>query len=150
MASLDKIEGIFRRLDEFVKNLDVLRGLPRADLLADAARLGGAKYYLQVAVECCVDTANYLIARQGWRAPKSHADSFAILAENGVISAEFLITARQMVGMRNRLVHLYWEVDAETVYETLQNNLPDFDRFKAAVYGYLRPSGLSPTDASKT
>jgi uncharacterized protein YutE (UPF0331/DUF86 family) len=147
MVSPDKIEGIFRSLDAYVKILDALRQLPKAELLADAARLGGAKYYLQVAIECCVDIANHLIARQRWRAPKSHADSFAILAENGVISAEFLLTTRQMVGMRNRLVHLYWEVDAETVYETLQNNLPDFDRFKAAMYAYLRQSGFSPADS---
>ena len=149
MVSLDKIEGIFRRLDEYVKNLDALRRLSKAELLADAARLGGAKYYLQVAIECCVDIASHVIARQRWRAPKSHADSFAILAENGVIPAEFLLTTRQMVGMRNRLVHLYWEVDTETVYETLQNNLPDFDRFKAAVYAYLRLSGFAPADSDK-
>ena len=42
---------------------------------------------------------------------------------------DFLPTARQMVRFRNRLVHLYWEVDDEIVYQILQNNLADFDRF---------------------
>ena len=67
MVSPDKIEGIFRSLDAYVKILDALRQLPKAELLADAARLGGAKYYLQVAIECCVEIANHLIARQRWR-----------------------------------------------------------------------------------
>jgi uncharacterized protein YutE (UPF0331/DUF86 family) len=85
-----------------------------------------------------------MIAHQNWRAPKSLADSFAVLAENHVISAGFLNTARQMVGMRNRrLVHLYWDVDAEAVYETLQHNLGDFDQFKAAVYAYLQTPGVT-------
>lgn len=34
-----------------------------------------------------------------------------------------------MVQFRNRLVHLYWEVDAEIIYEILQKNLGDFDLF---------------------
>jgi len=42
-----------------------------------------------------------------------------------------------MTGMRNRLVHLYWEVDAIVLYDILQSNLSDFDRFKAYVYGYM-------------
>lgn len=142
MVKLDKIEGIFRNLDHYLANLRMLAQIPKAELLTDMARLGGAKYYLQVAVECCVDAANHLIARQGWRAPKSLADSFAVLAENGVITAELQRTTRQMVGMRNRLVHLYWEVDAETVYDTLQNNLEDFESFKAAVYAYLQQPGV--------
>jgi uncharacterized protein YutE (UPF0331/DUF86 family) len=66
-----------------------------------------------------------------------------ILAENGVITADFVRTTRQMVGMRNRLVHLYWEIDAETIYETLQNNLGDFERFEESVQGYLRSIGVT-------
>jgi uncharacterized protein YutE (UPF0331/DUF86 family) len=142
VVNLDRVEGIFRNLDGYLANLRTLAQLPQAELLGDMARLGGVKYYLQVAIECCVDIANHIIARQNWRAPKSHADSFAVLAENGVISPEFLGTARRMVGMRNRLVHLYWEVDDDTVYQTLQNNLGDFERFKAAVYTYLQTPGV--------
>ena len=141
MGRADVIGEIFRRLDEYLGVLGILAQVPRDELLADKARLGGAKYYLQVAVKRCMDVANHLILQQGWRAPKSYADSFAVLAENGVISAELLGTTRQMAGMRNRLVHLYWEVDAETVYKTLQENLRDFDRFKAAMYTYLRSKG---------
>jgi uncharacterized protein YutE (UPF0331/DUF86 family) len=146
MVKLNKIEGTFRNLDRYLANLHTLARLPRNELLADEARLGGAKYYLQVAVECCVDVANHIIARQGWRAPKSYADSFVVLAEQGVIPAEFLTAARQMVGMRNRLVHLYWDVDAEIVYNTLQNNLADFEQFKAAVYVYLQTPGVTEVE----
>jgi uncharacterized protein YutE (UPF0331/DUF86 family) len=40
--------------------------------------------------------------------------------------------------MRNRLVHLYWEVDAGILYDTLQHNLGDFDRFKAYVFRFMQ------------
>jgi len=140
MVDKDRIEGIFRNLDTYLIELRALAQLPQDELLSDMARLGGAKYYLQVAVECCIDAANHLIARENWRSPASYADSFSVLAEQGVISAESLSKARRMTGMRNRLVHLYWDVDAATVYQTLQRDLDDFDQFKAAVYAYIKRS----------
>jgi len=34
-----------------------------------------------------------------------------------------------MVGLRNRLVHLYMTVEAKRIYQVLRENLDDFDRF---------------------
>lgn len=138
MVEPKKIEGIFRNLDIYVDQLRQLAGVPREELTDDLVKFGAAKYYLQVSIECCIDAANHIIARQGFRAPESYADSFAVLAENEIIDEDFASTAHRMVGLRNRLVHLYWEVDADILYEILQNNLGDFDRFKAYVYAYMR------------
>jgi len=137
MVEPNAIEGIFRNLDTYLDQLHQLARLPREELANDLVKLGAAKYYLQVAVECCIDVANHIIAHQGFRAPESYADAFTVLAENGVIEQDFIPTAHKMVRMRNRLVHLYWEVDANILYDTLQNNLRDFDRFKAYVYGFM-------------
>jgi uncharacterized protein YutE (UPF0331/DUF86 family) len=43
-----------------------------------------------------------------------------------------------MVRMRNRLVHLYWEVDADILHDTLQHNLGDFDQFKVSILDFLQ------------
>jgi uncharacterized protein YutE (UPF0331/DUF86 family) len=138
MPDSEVIEGIFRNLEVYLDQLRQLAAVPAGQLVEDPIKLGAAKYYLQVAVECCIDVAHHIIARQGFRAPESYADTFSVLADNKVIEAEFVPTAHKMVGMRNRLVHLYWEVDAVILHEILQRNLGDFDRFVAYVYHYLR------------
>jgi uncharacterized protein YutE (UPF0331/DUF86 family) len=138
MVEHETIEGIFRNLDVFLTQLRQLARVSREDLVDDLVKQGAAKYYLQVAIECCLDAANHVIARLGFRAPESYADTFTVLAENGVIEQDFLSTAQKMARMRNRLVHLYWEVDATILYETLQHNLDDFDRFKAYLYSFIR------------
>lgn len=143
MVKIEKVEGIFRNLDSYVGILRGLAQLSPETLLADKARLGGAKYYVQVAIECCIDVANHLIAQAGWRAPRNYADSFAVLVENQVLPEGFLPTARRMVGMRNRLVHLYWEVDDTTVCQVLSDHLGDFDRFQAMILGHLRTAEAS-------
>jgi uncharacterized protein YutE (UPF0331/DUF86 family) len=144
MVRIEKIEGVFRNLDRYVGILRELAQLPPAVLLADPVRLGGAKYYLQVAIECCIDVANHLIAQSGWRAPRNYADSFVVLVENQVLPEEFLPTFRRMVGMRNRLVHLYWEVDDATVCQVLSDHLGDFVRFQAMILDYLRATKAWP------
>jgi uncharacterized protein YutE (UPF0331/DUF86 family) len=138
MVDPDKIESLFRDLDSHLDSLRQLALLSREELAEDRINLGAAKYYLQISVECCINVAQHVIAREGFRAPTTYADSFTILCENGVIEPEFAATAHRMVRMRNRLVHLYWEVDADILYDTLQHDLSDFDRFKGHIYRYMR------------
>jgi uncharacterized protein YutE (UPF0331/DUF86 family) len=67
-----------------------------------------------------------------------------VLEENGILSAELSRKLRQMAGLRNRLVHLYWEIDDEQIYEYLQNELTDFDEFAQLISAFVaNPSGSS-------
>ncbi len=138
MIDPETVAGILSNLDTYLGQLRQLATVPREELKRDLIKFGAAKYYLQVAIECCIDLANHIIARWGFRSPTSYADTFTVLAEQGIIEKDFVPTAHQMVKMRNRLVHLYWEVDADLLYDTLQNNLGDFDRFKAAVLRFVQ------------
>jgi uncharacterized protein YutE (UPF0331/DUF86 family) len=131
------IEDIFHNLDTYVGHLCQLAQCPRATLTEDPIRLGAAKYYLHVAIESCIDVANHLIARLKLRLPESYADSFTVLAENEIIDADFAVTARRMVKMRNRLVHLYWEIDEDIVYDVLQENLDDFRTFQQQITRFI-------------
>ena len=40
---------------------------------------------------------------------------------------------RAMAGFRNRLVHLYWDVDDERVHEYLQESTADLEHFAQAI-----------------
>jgi uncharacterized protein YutE (UPF0331/DUF86 family) len=44
---------------------------------------------------------------------------------------------RQMARFRNRIVHLYWDVDLDLVYAYLTGRLADFDAYLAAIEAYL-------------
>ncbi len=132
------VENIFHNLDGYLEQLHRLAALEPDAFMDDPLMTGAAKYYLQVAIESCIDLANHFIARQGYRAPQSYADSFTILAENHIVPEDFLPTLQKMARMRNRLVHLYWEIDADILYMTLQNHLDDFTRFEKYIYDSIR------------
>lgn len=128
------------KLDQMLTNLrrytGVLRDLAqtgRHEFLTNADRIGNAKYHFVIAIECCIDIANHIISSENLRFPKDNADSFAVLAESGILAADRLDSLRAMAQFRNRLVHLYWDVDDERVYQFLQESLRDLSNFGAAI-----------------
>ena len=137
MIDRRRVDEIFRNLDNSLNLLRKLKKLPEKELTEDALTLGAAKYYLQVSVECCIDISNHIIAANVWRRPESMSDAFVVLAENGIVDSEFLPTLKRMAQFRNRLVHLYWDVDAITIYRILQENLGDFERFMNDILNYF-------------
>ena len=46
-----------------------------------------------------------------------------------------------MAKFRNRLVHLYWEIDNKKIYEIIRDNLEDFKLFEQNVVEFLKDSG---------
>lgn len=148
MIDADKIDAILSHLRQYVDQLRQLALFSFDELATDMVKLGAAKYYLQVAVESCIDAANHIIASEGFRSPESYVDSFSVLAERGIVDQDFLPTLHQMARLRNRLVHLYWEVDAFALHTILQDNLDDFDRYRGDIYRFVQQSqaGSRKTD----
>jgi len=87
---------------------------------------------------------NRVIARNGFRVPEDYADTFGVMAEAGAFNGEFAKQLKAMAKFRNRLVHLYWEVDDKQVYEILTNRLDDFKMFLDSLSGFL---GLGSTQS---
>jgi uncharacterized protein YutE (UPF0331/DUF86 family) len=141
MVNAPKVEGLLRNLATYVGYLHKLALTERATFLGDSDKIGAAKYYLQVAIEVCIDLANHIISTERYRAPKDYRDVFTVLNENGLLPDDFTLTIRQMAGLRNLLVHLYWEVDDAQIYTDLQDHLDDFDRYAQYILDFVkRPS----------
>jgi len=133
----DKVENTLSNLKGYLEKLKRLAILSREEFLSDFTKVESAKHLFQVSVECCIDVANHIIASERFPVPKSYAESFETLAEKGILPNNFVPTLRQMVQFRNRLVHLYWDVDAEVIHELLQRNLTDFDPFAKHILDYM-------------
>lgn len=127
---LDQMLGNLKRYHDVLKELS---RIPEHDFLADKHKVGSAKYHFVVAIECCIDIANHIIASECFRFPGDNAESFVILVENGILDADRKAALRGMARFRNRLVHLYWDVDDSLVHLYLQTHLEDLSAFADAV-----------------
>ena len=133
MVFAEKITYKFSQLDGFLEILKGMQRMPLDGFLEDKILVGAAKYYLQVSIECCLDIANHIIAAEHLRAPADYADSFKVLEEHGIVKADEGMKLRQMAKFRNRLVHLYGDIDDAHVHDFILNRLQDIVSFEAAI-----------------
>ena len=97
---------------------------------------------LQMMIETCLDISGHIISDQKLRMPETYADIFKEMHRLGVVDQDFMQRLIKMVKFRNRLVHLYWELDRETIFDFLQNNLDDFTLFQNKVVDFLNKNKL--------
>jgi uncharacterized protein YutE (UPF0331/DUF86 family) len=129
MVNPDTLGSILSNLRGYLDKLSILAALPEEAFLQEFTNVESAKRLLQVSIECCLDIAHHIVADEGYRTPADNYDTFVVLSENGVLPNAFMPTLRQMVSFRNRVVHLYWDVDDATVYHIMQSDLGDFETY---------------------
>ena len=137
MSEQATIESILKNLRGYLELLQILAKITQSEFVSDFKNIESAKHLLQVAVQACLDIAQHIVATSGYRVPNNSYDTFVVLHEEGCFSDEFMPILRNMVGFRNRVVHLYWEVDDDELYEILQNNLGDFNQFAAHILTFV-------------
>ena len=133
-------EIMVRLITELRKSVARLRDLSKlseAEFLKDPDKIGSAKYHFIVAIECCIDMCNHVIARNGYRAPEDYGDIFRVMSEQGAFKPDFSDELVNMAKFRNRLVHIYLDVGNKKVYEILQDRIGDFKKFVDAIANFL-------------
>lgn len=107
--------------------------MERQDFLASFRSVDAAKYNLQVCIEALIDVSNHVVARERWGIPSTSAEAVKLVIQHGVLTKDKELSLVQMVKFRNRIVHLYQEVDDTEIYRILQENLDDIKGFIKAV-----------------
>ena len=85
------------------------------------------------AVQLCVDIGAHLIASQDKAAPDTMGQTFDVLADMGVISAELAVRMKKSVGFRNIAVHNYEAIDWQIAHAIATRHMSDFVAFATAV-----------------
>lgn len=133
----DRVSKLVGEIEKALKNLEDLSSLSKAIFLEDIHKISSAKYNFIVAIEGIVDICNHLISQNKLRAPEDYADTFKVMEETGAFDKEFAETLIKMVRFRNRLVHLYWEVDDALVYDILVTQRSNIERFLESLSSLL-------------
>ena len=136
-VDLVRVRQLLSNIAEAQSQLRELGQLAETEFLGDFRNTESAKYLLIVTTEAAIDLCNHIVARRGKRAPQDYADCFAVMAELGVITPELATQLKRMARFRNLIVHLYWKVDNQLVYEVIQNNLDDLDAFRQQLSNWL-------------
>ena len=143
----ERIREHLKYLNRYYLLLLDSRKLSLEDFKNDQLRQSSTERYLHLAIESCLNIGNRILRiyqfEKPVRTPETYADIFKELRAAGVIDPGFSEQMVKMVKFRNRLVHLYWELDVDTVYSILQENLDDFITFREKVVKFLKENPIS-------
>ncbi|WP_158509511.1 type VII toxin-antitoxin system HepT family RNase toxin [Limnochorda pilosa] len=127
---------------------DLLTTTPdRAQLLQDAWKRRGTRYALQTSVEAIADVAYHICAKAYHKAPGDPHEAVDKLVQEGVLSAGTAKRLHGLIGLRNRLVHGYLDIDDQRLLELLAAGLGDLEAYAHEVTRYLeQASSDRPSD----
>ena len=135
-----RITEHLQRLVQYLNELEDISKTPKSEFINSRLLTAATERYFQLAIETCINIGNRIISIEQFnktvKAPESYSDIFIQLERAGMINKDLSEKLIKMAKFRNRLVHVYWDIDPPTLYEYLNNNLQDFHLFIKQVNNY--------------
>lgn len=129
----EKIRQKLQFMRQELRELKKFQGMDLSQFQSNSLYEAAATRMLQVTIEAMLDICAHLISREGWGLPKSYVETVELAVHNGLIPPEMEDTYKAMARFRNRVVHLYDEVNAAEIWNIIQNHLEDFRPFMEVV-----------------
>jgi uncharacterized protein YutE (UPF0331/DUF86 family) len=138
----ERILEHLKLLNQYLLYLRELAQIDEDTFVNDFKIRGSAERFLQLAIESCINVGNRILSITQFNkpvsTPETYGDIFLELAKLSAIPQDFVPTMLQMVKFRNRLVHIYWDIDTKQLYEILKKGLDDIEKFKDIIIIYLK------------
>jgi len=139
VSPLDK-ESIQSKIARIRKNLRELKKMAKLsykEYSKDVILTASAERLLQVSIEAMLDIGSHIIAEEGLGEPLEYKDVFSCLVKAKILPKSHEGKFIKLAGLRNRIVHLYDEIDHHILHKALQTELGDFDLFVKFIIRYL-------------
>jgi uncharacterized protein YutE (UPF0331/DUF86 family) len=129
----DRLRGKLSDISRALARLKTFQAMSREDFLTNEDAQDILRSRLLTAIEASLNICYHLSAKKLQAIPDDYAHCFTLLANAGLVSQDLAKNLAVMARFRNRLVHLYWEVDYGQVHEILNDHLEDLEAFASRI-----------------
>lgn len=129
MVDRDVVARKIASATAYLRDVDSFLDRPREEFLADLRGRDLTAFYLQLAIQDCIDLASHWVSEAGWQPPDDAGSAFEALADHGIIPAEVAAVLRDAVGLRHRIAHGYATLDHGRLYDEAREGRPVLARF---------------------
>ena len=123
----------FDTIDDNLEKLNTLGCLSRDEFMADFRNLDATVRRLQTSIEALVDISRYVIRSLGLPSADAYRQVPVVLADAGYFDQTATPIYDKIVRFRNLVVHHYYRVDPEEVYQILTENLSDLQNWRTTL-----------------
>lgn len=128
-------------IDSFLKELYKLASLDKSSFISQKLNTAACESFLRRTLEAVFDIGRHILAKTGYIDMATEYKSIAKgLVEIHVVDKRLGEKLIQMAGYRNRLVHMYNLVSDEELYQIIQTDLKDIEKFVSAVKSFIQRS----------
>jgi len=129
-AKLQDISKALTRLKRFQE-------ISKEDFLSDEDSQDIARSRLLTAIEAALNICYHVNAKMMKKVPEDYAECFRFLGEEHLVDHDLAVRLSQMARFRNRLVHLYWDIDYGQVYDIIKHDINDLEEFSNQIVRLL-------------
>lgn len=139
MSPLDRnsLQSKIARIRKNVKELKKLAALPYQKYVDDFRNTSLAERLLHVTIQAMLDIGSHIIAEESLGEPLEYRDIFILLSKGKILSKKCETRFVNLAGLRNRIVHLYDDIDHKLLHKALKTEIKDFETFVKAIEKYL-------------
>lgn len=125
----DRIRTKLQDISKSLARLRRFREMSREDFLSDEDSQDIARSRLLTAIEAALNICYHVTAKKLNQVPEDYAQCFKSLGDARLIDRVLAGKLSKMARFRNRLVHLYWDIDYAQIYDFIQHDIDNLQEF---------------------
>ncbi|RMG70848.1 MAG: DUF86 domain-containing protein [Nitrospirae bacterium] len=126
--NIQKIRNILSDIELSIEELKAITSCSLEEFKKDRRNYGLAEHYLRRALEGILTIGSHILSRLPVKT-KDYRQIILSLGEYKIVPMEFAEKNKNLASYRNRLVHLYWEVSMDELYQVIRQHLDDLTMF---------------------
>jgi len=126
--NLQKIRNILSDIEGSMEELTALTSCSLEEFKKDRKNYGLAEHYFRRALEGILTIGSHILSRLPVKT-RDYKQIILSLSERDIMPVDFGERNKKLASYRNRLVHPYWEVSMEELYQVIREHLNDLLQF---------------------
>ena len=127
----------FDFMNEYLDRLERFKSISLEEYLADIDTQLIVERLLQLTFQVGIDVNRHLLKGLEVEQPETNFETFVAVSQCGIITVELATELGKSASLRNRLVHLYEEIDPVQVHSAIRNALDKYPIYQRQVTEYL-------------
>ena len=140
MIDKNLVERKIKKMEQYLREMKAVQIRSLEEFTGDTITKRFVERNIELAIEQMIDVCKHLVAGLDLAEPETYAECFELLHKKKIIPAKALPTFQAMARFRNRLIHVYDDMDDAVTFAVYNKHLKDFEVFARLIRAFIKGS----------